>query len=104
MTHLERIGGIWGSPTSEARCLPVRRKSTLESAIGARHGLGPAGDGKTPGFFLPAVVAVDRDGEAVLGLLDRGDLARTAGQRPSQTPTGREGMTTSLQKRPTALP
>jgi hypothetical protein len=36
---------------------------------GKRRGLGPAGDGKTPGFFAHAMVAVDADDEAVLGLV-----------------------------------
>lgn len=34
-----------------------------------RRGLGPGGNGKTPGFFLHPVVAVDIDEEAVLGLV-----------------------------------
>lgn len=34
----------------------------------ARRGLGPAGDGKTPGFFIHPNVVVDADDEAVLGL------------------------------------
>jgi Transposase DDE domain len=36
---------------------------------GGRRGLGPAGDGKTPGFFCHAAVAVDADGEALLGVV-----------------------------------
>jgi len=36
---------------------------------GGRRGLGPAGDGKTPGFFCHAAVAVDADDEALLGLV-----------------------------------
>jgi hypothetical protein len=35
-----------------------------------RRGLGPGGDGKTPGFFLHCVVAIDAEEEAVLGLVD----------------------------------
>jgi hypothetical protein len=35
-----------------------------------RKGLGPAGDGKSPGFFIHAAVAVDADSEHLLGLLD----------------------------------
>jgi hypothetical protein len=31
-----------------------------------RRGLGPGGDGKTPGFFIHPVVAVDADEKAVL--------------------------------------
>lgn len=34
-----------------------------------RRGLGPGGNGKTPGFFLHPVVAVDIEEEAVLGLV-----------------------------------
>jgi hypothetical protein len=34
-----------------------------------RRGLGPGGNGKTPGFFVHPVVAVDADAEAVLGLV-----------------------------------
>jgi hypothetical protein len=34
-----------------------------------RRGLGPAGDGKTPGFFCHAMVAVDVETEAVLGVV-----------------------------------
>lgn len=47
----------------------------------ARRGLGPAGDGKTPGFFMHAVVAVDRADEAVVGLLNAAIWTRRAGQR-----------------------
>src|SRR5208282_3363183 len=32
-----------------------------------RKGLGPGGDGKTPGFFTHAVIAIDADDEAVIG-------------------------------------
>ncbi|MGY2050934.1 IS4 family transposase [Methylobacterium sp. JK268] len=35
-----------------------------------RHGLGPAGNGRNPGFFLHPVVAVDAQDEAILGLVD----------------------------------
>lgn len=34
----------------------------------ARRGLGPAGDGRTPGFFIHPNVVVDAEDEAVLGL------------------------------------
>jgi len=36
----------------------------------ARRGLGPAGDGRTPGFFIHGMVAIDADEEAMIGLLD----------------------------------
>jgi hypothetical protein len=34
-----------------------------------RKGLGPAGDGKTPGFFAHAAIAIGADDEAVIGLV-----------------------------------
>jgi hypothetical protein len=46
----------------------------------ARRGLGPAGDGKTPGFFVHAAVAVDAADEAVIGLLDAAVWTRRAGR------------------------
>src|SRR6266705_3009431 len=46
----------------------------------ARRGLGPAGDGKTPGFFMHAVVAVDREDDAVVGLLDAAIWTREVGK------------------------
>jgi Transposase DDE domain len=35
----------------------------------ARKGLGPAGDGQTPGFFCHAMVAIDVEDEALLGVV-----------------------------------
>jgi hypothetical protein len=35
----------------------------------ARKGLGPAGDGKTPGFFCHGMVAIDADDETLLGVV-----------------------------------
>jgi len=35
-----------------------------------RRGFGPAGDGKTPGFFIHPVIAIDVESEAVIGLVD----------------------------------
>jgi hypothetical protein len=34
----------------------------------ARKGLGPAGDGQTPGFFCHAMVTIDAEDEALLGV------------------------------------
>jgi len=44
----------------------------------ARRGLGPGGDGTSPGFFLHPVVAVDADDEAVLGLVSARIWSRAA--------------------------
>jgi len=43
-----------------------------------RKGLGPAGDGKTPGFFCHAMVAIDADDEALLGVVHARIWTRSA--------------------------
>ena len=45
-----------------------------------RRGLGPAGDGKTPGFFIHPVIAVDVESEAVIGLVDAAIWTRREGK------------------------
>ena len=45
-----------------------------------RRGLGPAGDGKTPGFFCHGMVAIDVDTEAVLGVVHADIWTRPAEQ------------------------
>jgi hypothetical protein len=51
----------------------VAAQDTTEINFKGRHrrreGLGPAGDGETPGFFCHAMVAIDADDEALLGVL-----------------------------------
>jgi Transposase DDE domain len=46
----------------------------------ARRGLGPAGDGRTPGFFLHAVIAVEAEDEALLGVIDARPWTRRPGR------------------------
>jgi len=43
-----------------------------------REGLGPAGDGKTPGFLCHAMVAIDADDEALLGVVHARIWTRSA--------------------------
>jgi hypothetical protein len=45
-----------------------------------RRGFGPAGDGKTPGFFIHPVIAIDVETEAVVGLVDAAIWTRSAGR------------------------
>jgi hypothetical protein len=45
-----------------------------------RKGLGPAGDGKSPGFFAHAMIAIDADDEAVAGLVSAQIWTREAAQ------------------------
>lgn len=63
-----------GSRTGQA-CLGrrvVAAQDTTEISFSGRSagrgGLGPGGDGKRPGFFIHAVVAIDAEDEAVLGV------------------------------------
>jgi hypothetical protein len=46
-----------------------------------RRGFGPAGDGKTPGFFIHPVIAVDVESEAVIGLIDATIWTRRGGKK-----------------------
>ena len=43
-----------------------------------RRGFGPGGDGKTPGYFIHPVIAVDIETEAVIGLVDADIWTRSA--------------------------
>jgi hypothetical protein len=43
-----------------------------------RRGFGPGGDGKTPGFFIHPVIAIDVESEAVVGLVDAEIWTRSA--------------------------
>ncbi len=45
-----------------------------------RRGFGPAGDGKTAGFFIHPVIAIDVESEAVVGLIDA-DIWTRSSQR-----------------------
>jgi hypothetical protein len=49
-----------------------------------RRGFGPAGDGKTPGFFIHPVIAIDVESEAVAGLVDAAIWTRSAGRVSSR--------------------
>jgi hypothetical protein len=46
-----------------------------------RRGFGPAGDGKTPGFFIHPVIVVDVETEAVVGMVDAAIWTRCQGRR-----------------------
>jgi hypothetical protein len=64
------------------RVLVAQDTSEINFARWARReGLGPGGDGKTPGFFLHPLVAVDIEDEAVLGLV--GAQIWTRGPEPA---------------------
>ena len=62
------------------RVLAVQDTSEVNFAgsEGKRRGFGPAGDGKTPGFFIHPVIAVDIESEAVVGVVDAAIWTRPA--------------------------
>jgi hypothetical protein len=49
-----------------------------------RKGLGPAGDGKTPGFFCHVMVAVDADEEDLLGIVHAHIWTRSGKRAPAR--------------------
>ena len=68
---LETLGGRTGEACAGRRVVAAQDTTEISfagSSAGDR-GLGPGGDGKRPGFFIHAVVAVDADQEALLGLV-----------------------------------
>ncbi|WP_053080657.1 IS4 family transposase, partial [Methylobacterium variabile] len=83
------VGGIlkaFGRRTARA-CAGrpiVAVQDTSEIGFGGeaagRDGLGPAGNGRDPGFFLHPVIAVDAEDEAVLGVIDAQIWTRSEGR------------------------
>jgi hypothetical protein len=49
-----------------------------------RRGLGPAGNGQTPGFFIHPVIAIDVEAAAVIGLVDAQIWTRQGGKKPAR--------------------
>jgi hypothetical protein len=82
-----------GARTAEAcagRRVVVAQDTTAISFAGksaGRRGLGPGGDGKSPGFFIHAMVAIDAEAEAVLGVV--GARIWTRGPQPAPARRGR---------------
>lgn len=68
---LEALGARTGEACAGRRV--VAAQDTTEVSFSGQsaggRGLGPGGDGKSPGFFIHAVVAVDAEDEAVLGVV-----------------------------------
>lgn len=68
---LEALGARTGEACAGRRVVAAQDTTEISFAgAGAgRRGLGPGGDGKSPGFFIHPVVAVDAQSEAVLGVV-----------------------------------
>ncbi len=73
---------------ARGRCIVAAQDTTEVNFSGRdkrRKGLGPGGDGKTPGFFIHAVLAVDADDEAVIGPVAAQIWTREAAQAIAYT-------------------
>ena len=68
---LEALGWRTGEACAGRRVVAAQDTTevSFSGKSAGRHGLGPGGDGKSPGFFIHAVVAVDAEDEAVLGVV-----------------------------------
>lgn len=94
---LEALGSRTGEACAGRRVVAAQDTTEISFAgkSAGRRGLGPGGDGKRAGFFIHAVVAVDAEDEAVLGVVGariwtRGPEALThRGQRPVEAKESR---------------
>ena len=68
---LEALGSHTGEACAGRRVVAAQDTTEISftGKSAGRLGLGPGGDGKSPGFFIHAVVAVDAEDEAVLGVV-----------------------------------
>jgi hypothetical protein len=69
---VETLAGRTASQCAGGRILAVQDTTEINFAgrDKKRRGFGPGGDGRTPGFFIHPVVAIDVETEAVVGLVD----------------------------------
>lgn len=83
---LESAGRRTGAACRGRRVLAIQDTTEVNFAgrAAGRRGLGPAGDGESPGFFLHPTVAVDRDQAALLGVVGARIWSRPAGVRESE--------------------
>jgi hypothetical protein len=68
---LETLGSRTGEACAGRRVVAAQDTTEISfsSKLAGRKGLGPGGNGVNPGFFIHAVVAVDAEDEAVLGVV-----------------------------------
>lgn len=78
---LESLGAGTMAVCAGRRVLAVQDTTEVNFAgrSGKRRGLGPAGNGRAPGFFIHPVVMVDAEEEAVLGILGAEIWTRAGG-------------------------
>lgn len=80
---LEEFGSWTGKACAGRRVVAAQDTTEVSFAgkLAGREGLGPGGDGRRAGFFIHAVVAVDAEAEALLGLV--GARIWTRGAKPA---------------------
>jgi len=86
--HILAPGVQLTSEAARGRRIVVPQDTTEVNFSGRdkrRKGLGPGGDGKTPGFFIHAAIAVDADDEAVIGPVSAQIWTREAAQAVEYT-------------------
>jgi hypothetical protein len=86
---LEALGARTGEACAGRRVVVAQDTTQISFAgksAGGR-GLGPGGDGKSPGFFVHAMLAIDAEDEAVLGVV--GARIWTRGASPAPARRGR---------------
>ncbi|HEY5007661.1 MAG TPA: hypothetical protein VII42_06635, partial [Caulobacteraceae bacterium] len=68
---LEALGARTGEACAGRRVVAAQDTTEISFSgkAAGRRGLGPGGDGKSPGFFIHAVVAVDAESKAMLGVV-----------------------------------
>lgn len=83
---LETAGRRTGAACQGRRVLAIQDTTEINFAgrAAGRRGLGPAGDGESPGFFLHPTVAVDRDQATLLGVAGAHIWSRPARARESE--------------------
>jgi len=82
---LEALGSRTGEACAGRRVVAAQDTTevSFSSKLAGRRGLGPAGNGVSPGFFIHAVVAVDAEDGAMLGVVG-GSLWTRGGEAVSQ--------------------
>ena len=79
---VETLAGRTAAQCAGRRMLAIQDTTEINFAgrDQKRRGFGAAGDGKTPGFFIHPVIAVDLEAEAIVGLVDAAIWTRCGGR------------------------
>ena len=83
---VETLSGRTAQQCVGRRILAIQDTTEVNFAgrEGKRRGFGPGGNGKTPGFFIHPVIAVDVESQAVIGLVDAAIWTRAGNRVPAR--------------------